>query len=395
MSSTDRALTSNEPYRGPTILTQAELSMRDGGRIPAMGHWRAGFLMFLYCLGLLLLFDLMYSNFIYKEDPAARDPTPARIANTQYHHGFAASFSGYDVWGGSKYGLSTNSLGFKDGSTRIVPLVEEMRRVLLIGDSFTEGIGVPFNRTFAGLLYRDGLESAKKTEFLNAAVAGYSPIIYYKKIKVLLESGLQFDEVVVFPDLSDPLDEAGRYFCIDEDPQYSAYCYPEPVVAKRKPPGFLARNFTLADRIRSIIKQAAHSWRQPVKAIPPEQRKGWTLPGFDRPLPPLGLEGGIARALRNMQKLADLLAAHRIPLTLVVYPEASVLFYDDRESRQIAIWRAFCVENCRKFIDLFPPFFAEKYAHKDWYERLFIQGDTHFSAGGHFLMFRELARHLL
>jgi hypothetical protein len=83
-----------------------------------------------------------------------------------------------DVWGGSKYGLCTNSLGFKDGPARIVPLVQEKRRVLLIGDSFTEGIGASFDRTFAGLLYRDGLENAKKIEFLNAAVAGYSPVIY-------------------------------------------------------------------------------------------------------------------------------------------------------------------------------------------------------------------------
>jgi hypothetical protein len=32
-------------------------------------RWGAGFLMFLYCLGILLLLDLMYSNFIYKEIP--------------------------------------------------------------------------------------------------------------------------------------------------------------------------------------------------------------------------------------------------------------------------------------------------------------------------------------
>src|SRR5205823_580784 len=100
----------------------------------------------------------------------------------------------------------------------------------------------------------------------------------------------------------------------------------------------------------------------------------WTLPGFDQPRPPLGLEGGISRALQNMQKLADLLAAHGIPLTVVVYPWPNLLFYEDHDSRQISIWRAFCIEHCRAFINLFPAFFAEKDAHKDWYNRLFIDG---------------------
>jgi hypothetical protein len=379
------------------MLTQTDLALRDDGRTRVMGSGRLGFLMFLYCLGILLLFDLMYSNFTYKDNAENNPRSPARIANAQYDHDLAANFSGYDVWGGSSYRLYTNSLGFKDGSTRIVPLVQDRRRVLLIGDSFTEGIGVPFDRTFAGLLYRAGLESAKNVEFLNAAVASYSPVIYYKKIKVLLEKGLHFDEVVVFPDLFDIRDEATKYFCIDEDPRYNAYCHVEtadPLAVERKPTHFLAKNFIVADRIRRTVKQAIHRWRHPTDAVGPELIRSWTLPGYDYPMM-LGVEGGIARALSNMQKLADLLAEHSIPLTIVVYPWANQLFYDDRESRQVAIWRAFCVKNCRAFINLFPAFFAEKDVHKDWYDRLFIHGDEHYSAGGHRLMFRELAKHLL
>jgi hypothetical protein len=381
----------NEPYRRLKVLTNADIEMRSEHPNRLLGlHSRAihGVLMFFYCVGVLLLFDLMYSNFIYNRASRAS----ARIANTEYHHDLAASFSGYDEWGGSTYRLYTNSLGFKDISARIVPLVQDRRRVVLIGDSFTEGVGVPFDQTFAGLLYRGGLESVKKVEFLNAAVVGYSPVIYYKKIKYLLESGLHFDEVVVFPDQSDISDEATHFFCIDEDPQYHTYCYLETIKGMRaKPPShFLARNFVVADRIRLTVKEAIRTWRHPV----PERKGIWTLPGFDRPLP-LGVEGGIARSLKNMQKLADLLAEHSIPLTIVVYPWPNQLFYDDRESQQIAIWREFCVNNCQGFINLFPAFFAEKDVHQDWYDRLFIHGDVHFSAGGHSLMSRELAKRLL
>ena len=120
----------------------------------------------------------------------------------------------------------------------------------------------------------------------------------------------------------------------------------------------------------------------------------WTFPGSVTDLPPLGLEGGIARALRNMQALADLLAEHGIPLTVVVYPWPVQLAHDDRDSRQVAVWREFCVKNCKAFINLFPAFFAAKDAHADWYQRFFIFGDVHFSAEGHALVFRELSKHL-
>ena len=81
-----------------------------------------------------------------------------------------------------------------------------------------------FDDTFAGMLYRAGQERSEKIEFLNAGVLSYSPSIYYKKIKYLLQSGLQFDEVVLFSDTSDGMDEATSYFCIDDDPKCRAHC---------------------------------------------------------------------------------------------------------------------------------------------------------------------------
>ena len=96
-----------------------------------------------------------------------------------------------------------------------------------------------------------------------------------------------------------------------------------------------------------------------------------------------------------MQALADLLHGRGIPLTIVVYPWPLQLADNDRNSRQVAIWRDFCVKNCKAFFDLFPAFFAEKDTHADWYRRLFIYGDDHFSPAGNLVMFRELAKHLL
>ena len=86
------------------------------------------------------------------------DTPSARIANSVYDHGFAADFDGYDVWGELRYRLTTNSLGFKDARVRNVPLKSASRRILLIGDSFAEGIGMSFEDSFAGMLDRAGQE---------------------------------------------------------------------------------------------------------------------------------------------------------------------------------------------------------------------------------------------
>jgi len=353
--------------------------------------------LFLYCLALFLTFDFVYSAYTMRQE---RERS-ARIANPIYDHGLAPNFDGYDVWGEARYPLFTNSLGFKDGMVREVPLKGSSRRILLMGDSFTEAIGIPYEETFFGLLNRAGQQREQKIEFLDAGVASYSPSIYYKKVKYLLDLGLQFDEVVLLSDSSDVEDEATSYFCIDDDPKYQKFCvfppgaYPPAGPLKRD---FFIDHFVVTNRVRIALKrwiQSASGNRR--RAIERDhERIGWALPNPDPArYRPLGVEGGIARSLENMTKLSDLLASRGIPLTIVVYPWAQQIAQNDRDSRQVRLWRDFCPGRCKAFINLFPAFFAVADSDKDWYERLYILGDDHFSAGGNRMLFEELAKRLL
>lgn len=353
-----------------------------------------------YCLALFLAFDFAWSSLTVGEE----SQRPARIANPVYDHGLAAGFDGHDVWGEVRHRLVTNSLGFKDASARTVPLKPASRRVLLIGDSFAEGIGMNYEDSFAGLLQRAGQQRNDKIEFLNAGVASYSPSIYYKKVKYLLDLGLQFDEVVVLSDTSDVTDEANSYFCIDDDPKYRVHCTPtegsmQPAATAPKKSNFLIDRFVVTNRVRIAVKRSIQSLLGNRRASinTDHARIGWTVPGLDvtRDYKPLGVEGGIARSLQNMRALSDLLAARNIPLTIAVYPWAQQVAQGDRNSRQVSLWREFCEGRCKAFIDLYPVFFAASAADKNWYERYYILGDDHFSAEGNQLVFRELARRLL
>ena len=112
-----------------------------------------------YCLILLLAFDFAWSSLTMGEEKERS----ARVANPAYDHGFAPNFDGYDVWGEVRYRLVTNSLGFKDASTRNVPMKTSARRILLIGDSFAEGIGMAYEDSFAGLLDQAGQQRATRS----------------------------------------------------------------------------------------------------------------------------------------------------------------------------------------------------------------------------------------
>jgi lysophospholipase L1-like esterase len=372
---------------------------------PKASFWKAAFAphrillnsaMFLYCLALFLIFDFAYSTFTRGQEQARA----ARVYDPIYDHGLAPKFDGYDIWGEARYRLITNSLGFKDASTRDVPLQSPARRILLIGDSFAEGIGLPFESTFAGLLEQAGQSRPDRVEFLDAGVASYSPSIYYKKIQHLLDLGLKFDEVVLLSDSSDVEDEASSYFCIDDDPKYRKFCttpsgaLPEPAIKRN----FFIDHFVVTNRLRVTIKRwiltKLGNKRHAIEGD--HNRIGWTAANPDlAKYRPLGVEGGVARSLENMGKLSDLLAGRGIPLTIVVYPWAQQIAQGDRDSKQVQLWRNFCPTRCKAFIDLFPAFFAAADRDKDWYEHLYILGDDHFSAAGNRMLYEELAKQIL
>lgn len=372
---------------------------------PKASFWKAAFAprrillnsaMFLYCLALFLIFDFAYSTFTRGQEQARA----ARVYDPIYDHGLAPKFDGYDIWGEARYRLITNSLGFKDASTRDVPLQSPARRILLIGDSFAEGIGLPFESTFAGLLEQAGQSRPDRVEFLDAGVASYSPSIYYKKIKHLLDLGLKFDEVVLLSDSSDVEDEASSYFCIDDDPKYGKFCttpsgaLPGPAIKR----DFFIDHFVVTNRLRVTIKRwiltKLGNKRHAIEGD--HNRIGWTAANPDpAKYRPLGVEGGVARSLENMGKLSDLLAGRGIPLTIVVYPWAQQIAQGDRDSKQVQLWRNFCPTRCKAFIDLFPAFFAAADRDKDWYEHLYILGDDHFSAAGNRMLYEELTKQIL
>ncbi|WP_152619750.1 hypothetical protein [Paramagnetospirillum magnetotacticum] len=314
--------------------------------------------------------------------------TGLRIHNPVYHHTLRSNLCGLDRWGGRPYPICTNSLGFKDGSARIVAQAPIRPRLLFIGDSFTEAIGMPWKDSFVGL-YSSRLENS---EVLNAAVASYAPSIYYTKVRHLLEQGLTFDHVIVFVDPSDIQDEthyhlsSGNNIIDDRDDIETDF---ELLIGQ-----FIDNNFIAMANISDLL----NAIRNPptIQPIFANTRASWTFTDWNDlspHYPSMGVASAIEKAKANMDQLYELLKSKNIRISVGVYPWPDQLNSDHVDSVHVKIWREWCTNKCSHFIDTFPDFFSYKASHpQTWYSDLYIGGDVHFSELGNSVIAEHLRR---
>jgi hypothetical protein len=350
---------------------------------------------------LFLLFELTMHVIWPDENPLLSPPfakSRARIAHPVYGHTLAPNYNGEEVWGDSTK-LITNSLGFKDSATRNVPLHSSGKRVLFLGDSFTEGLGTPYEQTFVGRF----ASAFPQVDVLNAAVSSYSPSLYYAKAKYLLEMGLQIDEMIVYIDISDVQDEAIFYrFDSDghvQEANFDENCRnPELIFEPQKKWGywlytvdFFYKRYLLSKIAGTVGSSDAGTLTRPGQPYGPDRaRASWTYDPNSTCYGTMGIEGGLAKAKAQMDRLYSLASEHNIRLSIGVYPWPQQLLYDKEESDQVTIWREWCEHKCRRFFNHFPTMFAYKHKHQNSLRDLFIWGDVHYNAFGNELIARDL-----
>jgi hypothetical protein len=334
----------------------------------------------------------------------------------------------------TSYRFATNSLAMVDAEPRIVEPRSSRCRILLIGDSFTEGYGVGWESSYVGIL----AEWWKRydIDLLNAGVIGYSPSIYYRKVRHLIEDvGLKFDALFVAIDMSDIKDEWANYDMDGEE---------RVVHITRDFPAEPVRNPTVADRMifavidnsltahlvfeiisRSPLKPDFHAYgsaeappidlrqdrpRAPLRSTTSDLTgllKTLSVDGssIDRlPMPFVAKYGywaldhadwleygknGLRVAAERMDRLVALLRRHKIPLSISVHPWQTNLLAGDKESVQVKFWRAWALKRDVGFINLFPAFFREgsEAANAD-----FLKGDFHWNSRGHAIVAEEISR---
>ncbi len=313
-----------------------------------------------------------------------------RSSDSNYHHDFLPNQNAETVWGDRKYRIFTNSLGFRDGSVRDIPLASKQKRILLIGDSYIEGMGVPYEDSVAGIL----AESLKAdgTEVLNAASVSYSPKLYFLKTRYLIEQRhLAFDELYVFIDISDPHDEiiykywepgsgafASGLRTLDKFFRRHSFLYSYGAARRR-----LNREKAINNAFPAESSADARFWVQDLKeylrrADPEKDRFLW--PNKQSALDEWGREG-LSLCERYMTELQKLCSRYGIRLTIGIYPSPYQLTSSSLAGIAVTFWREFAEERGTGFLNLFPAFIGSD-PPQTVYAKYFIQGDGHWNEAG-------------
>jgi len=319
------------------------------------------------------------------------DPTGLRRQDRDYHHGLAAKRVTTDTWGHQPYTLVTNSLGFKDRTPRDVALQSPGPRLMFIGDSFTEGMGVPYAQTWVGLV--DSALSGQGIEVLNAGVGSYCPKTVYYKTKALLESGLRLSNIVFFIDVSDMADELIFNDFVPANKDLDDVWIGRYV--KTAHPPALAQYSLI---YRTLLKrQGLDPWKQTTFTNPhtgesfafdSNEREVWTR---GRTLD--WLEAAQGSATYYVTKLAALCATHGIGFEIAIYPWLHEIAANDAHSRYRNVWQRLSAEQHLGCYDLHEVFFpADPAARQQILAQDFIPGDVHWSAAGHQLVADEWLR---
>jgi len=137
----------------------------------------------------------------------AKSSSRFNILHSYYNHGFGKNKTGAKSFGSNEYKVYSNSMGLIDSKQRTIEKENRTKkRILFIGDSFTEGVGVSSDINFTALIQKK--LDTNKIEILNAGVGSYSPKLYNLKLKYLFEhENLRVDEVYCLVDYSDVGDE--------------------------------------------------------------------------------------------------------------------------------------------------------------------------------------------
>ena len=169
-------------------------------------EYKFHFLLLILVASIILGLDIgLTSVYKYYRFHKLQKRESVRVKHSIYHHTFKPMISIADKYGSMKYRLITNSLGFKDKIKRNIKKKISKRRILFIGDSTTEGVGLKYEETFVGLVHE---KITNDIDVLNAGRVSYCPYISFLKIKSLIEeNNYVINEIFVSIDPTDAQDE--------------------------------------------------------------------------------------------------------------------------------------------------------------------------------------------
>ena len=333
---------------------------------------------FLITLILFFLTDFFLGERILKKFRVIYLEELLKVSNDDYEYSFKRNINtNFAVWGNTYYKLCTDSRGFKFNCKD-----KELKNyeIAFIGDSFTEGIALPFEKTFVGKF-----KQKTKLDIVNLGVSSYSPNIYLKKIKHFISNKIVlFDHVIVGIDLTDLEDDWKRG-------EIKKTFDTSSTNSREQFKLFLAKNLPTTYLILQKI-----NWYIKIELIKnvnvdhldySKNKASWSyVKNYNK------LDEKIENHVNNMDELFYFLKNNNIKLSVLIFPHQASIKYDVKNSLYKKIWKNYCINKCFKFIDAYSIFFDElnDTSKDEIMKKYYIKGDPHFNEEGNDVVFKIL-----
>ena len=370
------------------------------------------FYKFVVIFFVILLFDYFFSFFIKTKDfwNQIYPDKYWRIPSYAYHHDLKANVDVVESWGSYQYKFITNSLGFRDFENRnVLKINSKKKRILLIGDSMTEGV-LEYSNIYSGMLTK---YLKQDYEVLNAGVGSYSPSNYYFKIKYYIEQGYKFDHIIIFLDISDVVDEQQYKYDNSDNLILNKNFYNKKKSSKIFI--YLRDNFITfrtisliidnTEKVKNFIKfkyKASIFFNKDYMSINKKEIELYRMINLDIGAWTQNVEEfryninnvntGIIRAEKNLLKLFNLAQENKIIVTLAIYPWPNQIYFKDKFYKKY--WADFSMKNNVNFIDLYDDIIDPKKSSEENILENYIIGDIHFNKNGNTKIFKALNKKL-
>ena len=341
--------------------------------------------------------DIFIGKFIYKKFIRKNfiDTYQQIYVKTNYDHTLKKELN--VTYGNIRYKLCSDKNGFRTFCNNTLNKRKNYE-IVLIGDSFTEGVGLRYEDTFAGIFTK----KIGENKVANLGVSSYSPSIYYLKLKDLINKNYKFKEVIIFVDHSDLVDELLCYeFSEDQVKRRKNYnsCINAGVVnIDEKIKGFFRNYMRLTFEFYIISKNFLIKKdileKKPTSLQLNSPRSTWTYRYDKKIYDNIELNEAKKILIEKMNLTHKLLKKNGIQLSLAVYPWPDTLYFDKAKNTHSKMWEEFCLQKCKKFFNLNQIFFEKlKFSNKNKViTDYFIEGDFHFNKKGSEIVAKELLK---
>ena len=339
----------------------------------------------IFYLALFIIFDIFYSNFLYKE--SIKYNCYKYLKN---FHELQKNCKAKEKWirSAKSYDVFTDKNGFRYSGKDIK---SKNQSVIFLGDSFTYGMGLDYYKTFTGIIEKKILNYDIK----NLGVQGYSSSVYLYQIRNYIKKDKNLKKIIIQLDISDVFEEASIW---TKDKQFI-----HPVLIKERKneleindfDSFKEKNF----KGSRLIARSINNFFRNLRIEKSKKDRKNLKPGFSgwgnflfldikktNPVlwEPIGFNNALKKIENDFVQIGKIIKDNNLELYILTYPWPDTLEYGQNSFNWEKFSNSLCIKSeCSNLINLFPDFQKIKNNNNNWLYKIYIDGDLHITHFGH------------